>query len=103
LRATLPLGARQLLPSHGALVDDPERRIDELLQHHEHRLQHCLEALGNAPTTAYAVSLEVFGTGLDAFGRWLALGETLSHLEHLTHQGQVAKLEEDEQAYYLRV
>jgi glyoxylase-like metal-dependent hydrolase (beta-lactamase superfamily II) len=103
LRATLRLGATRLLPSHGPMVEDPEARIHELLQHHDRRLQSCVEALGSVPQTAYAVSLQVFGTSLDHFGRWMALGETLSHLEHLVRQGQVSKTEEDGCARYVRV
>jgi glyoxylase-like metal-dependent hydrolase (beta-lactamase superfamily II) len=95
LRSTLSLGTRLLLPSHGPVVEDPEARIQELLEHHDRRLRACLEAMGSSPTTAYDVSLQVFSGSLDHFGRWMALGETLSHLEHLVHQGQVAKTEED--------
>jgi glyoxylase-like metal-dependent hydrolase (beta-lactamase superfamily II) len=57
LRATLKLGAKRLFPSHGPVVEDPETRIQALLQHHDWRLQGCLEALSSSPTTAYAVSL----------------------------------------------
>jgi glyoxylase-like metal-dependent hydrolase (beta-lactamase superfamily II) len=103
LHATLKLGARRLLPSHGLVVEDPERRIHELLQHHDRRLQGCLEALGSTPTTAYAVSLQMFGTSLDHFGRWMALGETLSHLEHLVYQGRVSKIAENNCIYYTPV
>jgi glyoxylase-like metal-dependent hydrolase (beta-lactamase superfamily II) len=102
LRATLKLGAERLLPSHGPIVEDPKTRIHELLQHHDHRLQSCVEALGSSPTTAYEVSLRVFGSTLDSFGRWMALGETLSHLEHLVHQGVVSKTEENDRVYYAR-
>jgi glyoxylase-like metal-dependent hydrolase (beta-lactamase superfamily II) len=102
LRATLTLGAERLLPSHGPLVEDPETRIHELLQHHDRRLQRCLEALGSSPTTAYGVSQQVFGTSLDAFGRWMSLGETLAHLEHLVHQGLVSKTEENDRVCYTR-
>jgi hypothetical protein len=76
------------------LVEDPETRIHELLQHHDRRLQSCIEALGSVPQTAYAVSLQVFGSALDHFGRWMAMGETLSHLEHLVHQGQAVKVDD---------
>jgi glyoxylase-like metal-dependent hydrolase (beta-lactamase superfamily II) len=102
LRATLALGAARLLPSHGPMVEDPEARIYALLQHHDRRLQSCVEALGSAPQTAYAVSLHVFGPGLDHLGRWMALGETLSHLEHLVHQGQVIKVDDGDYMHYLR-
>jgi glyoxylase-like metal-dependent hydrolase (beta-lactamase superfamily II) len=102
LRATLALGAARLLPSHGPMVEDPEARIYALLQHHDRRLQSCVEALGSTPQTAYAVSLHVFGPGLDHLGRWMALGETLSHLEHLVHQGQVIKVDDGDYMHYLR-
>jgi glyoxylase-like metal-dependent hydrolase (beta-lactamase superfamily II) len=103
LRATLMLGPERLLPSHGSVVEDPETRIHELLQHHDHRLQGCLDALGSSPTTAYGVLQRVFGTSLDSLGRWMALGETLSHLEHLVHQGLAAKAEENERVYFARI
>jgi glyoxylase-like metal-dependent hydrolase (beta-lactamase superfamily II) len=103
LRATLALGATRLLPSHGPMIEDPSTRIHELLQHHDRRLQNCVEALGSTPQTAYAVSLHVFGTSLDHFGRWMAMGETLSHLEHLVHQGEVVKVDDGDYTRYLRV
>jgi glyoxylase-like metal-dependent hydrolase (beta-lactamase superfamily II) len=103
LRATLKLGAKRLLPSHGPMVEDPDTRIHELLQHHDRRLQACLQVLGASPTTAYEISLQIFGTALDAFGRWLALGETLSHLEHLVHAGVVSSAEENGCVRYVRV
>jgi glyoxylase-like metal-dependent hydrolase (beta-lactamase superfamily II) len=102
LRATLTLGATRLLPSHGPPVDHPETRIHELLRHHEQRLQGCVEALGSTPLTAYEVSLQLFGTSLDHFGRWMAMGETLAHLEHLVHQGRVARGDEGGQLRYRR-
>jgi glyoxylase-like metal-dependent hydrolase (beta-lactamase superfamily II) len=103
LRATLTVEANRFLPSHGPLVEDPAARIHELLAHHDHRLQVCLEALGPAPATAYDVSRHMFGDTLDHFGRWMALGETLSHLEHLLQQGLVSQQEENGRVGYTRV
>ena len=54
------------------------------------------------PQTAYAVSVHVFGTSLDHFGRWMAMGETLSHLEHLVRQGLVVKTAEKGRVYFAR-
>jgi glyoxylase-like metal-dependent hydrolase (beta-lactamase superfamily II) len=102
LRETLALGTTRLLPSHGPLVEDPEARIHALLQHHDRRLESCLGALGTAPQTAYAVSLHVFGTSLDHLGRWMAMGETLSHLEHLVRQGEAVKVDNGDKVRYLR-
>jgi glyoxylase-like metal-dependent hydrolase (beta-lactamase superfamily II) len=102
LRATLKLGAKRLLPSHGAVVEDSETRIHELFQHHDRRLQSCIEGLGSTPQTAYTVSLHVFGAALDHFGRWMAMAETLSHLEHLVQQGQVVRVDDGSTIRYLR-
>jgi glyoxylase-like metal-dependent hydrolase (beta-lactamase superfamily II) len=102
LRSTLSLETNLLLPSHGPLVEDPAARIHELLEHHDHRLQACLDATGATPTTAYDISLRVFGGSLDHLGRWMALGETLSHLEHLVQQGLVTKMEEETCVCYAR-
>lgn len=102
LRTTLALGATRLLPSHGPLVQSPETRIHALLRHHESRLQACLDTLASPPSTAYAVSRQVFGTSLGSFERWLALGETLSHLEHLVRRGEVTKTDEGGQVLYAR-
>jgi glyoxylase-like metal-dependent hydrolase (beta-lactamase superfamily II) len=67
-RVTLGLGAERLLPSHELAVEDPERRIHELLQHHDRRLQSCLEEFGSPAMTAYEIS-RLFGTVLDGVGR----------------------------------
>jgi glyoxylase-like metal-dependent hydrolase (beta-lactamase superfamily II) len=68
-RDTLELGAERLLPSHELAVEDPERRIHELLQHHDRRLQSCLEEFGSPAMTAYEISRQVFSTVLDGVGR----------------------------------
>jgi len=85
------------------LVEDPERRIHELLQHHARRLESCLEVLGPTAMTAYEVSQLVFDTALDAFGSWMALGETLSHLEHLVHQELLSKTDDGDCVRYARL
>jgi glyoxylase-like metal-dependent hydrolase (beta-lactamase superfamily II) len=100
LQATLALGTTRLLPSHGPVVEDPAARIHELLRHHEGRLQSCVDALESTPQTAYAVSQRVFGTSLDHIGRWMAMGETLSHLEHLVRRGQVVKVDDGDSVRY---
>lgn len=101
LQTTLALGATLLLPSHGPLVESPEARIHELIRHHDSRLQACLDTLDSSPLTAYEVSLQIFGTSLGSFERWLALGETLSHLEHLVQRGEVTKTDEGGQVRYV--
>jgi glyoxylase-like metal-dependent hydrolase (beta-lactamase superfamily II) len=103
LRATLKLNPKRLLPSHGLVVEEPEARIHELLRHHDQRLQSCLDALGSTAMTAYEVSQQLFSPALDAFGRWMALGETLAHLEHLVHRGLLSTTDDGDCRRYVRV
>jgi metallo-beta-lactamase-like protein len=55
------------------------------------RLDETAAALGPGSRTAYEVSLELFGTGLDANNRRFALAETLAHLERLVFEGRAAR------------
>ena len=80
------------LPSHGPLITEPRQRIDELLSHHDARLQTMLEALSTGPQTAHAIALEAFPNRHDPFDHWLMLGETLAHLELLEARQQVERV-----------
>jgi hypothetical protein len=74
-----------------------------LLDHHETRLRHCLEALGDGSGTAYDVAGMLGWTrhehrlaDLDVFNQALASMETKAHLELLVARGQATRQEGDE-------
>jgi hypothetical protein len=76
--------------------------VDQLLEHHEHRLQLCLDALRGGAATAYDVAGELPWTrhehrldDLDAFNGALASMETKAHLELLVARGQATRAESD--------
>jgi glyoxylase-like metal-dependent hydrolase (beta-lactamase superfamily II) len=92
LEKTRHLGFTLGMPSHGALLTDPNGRIDELLAHHDARLQAMCEALVNAPQTAYAIACHAFPKRHDPFDHWLMLGETLAHLELLEARQRVERV-----------
>lgn len=100
LEKTRQLGFSLGLPSHGALITDPEGRIDELLAHHDERLQVMLEAIDQGHQTAYAISRYAFPKYTEAFDHWLMLGETLAHLELLEIRGQIEEGHEDGFIHY---
>jgi glyoxylase-like metal-dependent hydrolase (beta-lactamase superfamily II) len=79
-----------VLPSHGATFHGLHLRLEELVSHHEQRLDAALEACA-APVPAVAVLRHLFRRALDAHQMGFALGETLSHLNHLVHQGVVER------------
>jgi glyoxylase-like metal-dependent hydrolase (beta-lactamase superfamily II) len=91
LRRTIELDPQIALPGHGAPVERPAERAREILDHHERRLDETAAALATEPRTGYEVSLELFGTNLDANTRRFALAETLAHLERLVFEGRAAR------------
>ncbi|MFC4783205.1 MBL fold metallo-hydrolase [Nocardioides sp. MAHUQ-72] len=91
-----------LLPAHGPVAPSSHARVDQLLDHHEERLAHCLEVLGGGPATAYDVAGELPWTrhehrlaDLDTFNAALASLETKAHLELLVARGQASRADTD--------
>jgi glyoxylase-like metal-dependent hydrolase (beta-lactamase superfamily II) len=91
-----------LLPAHGPVTASSHARVDELLAHHEVRLDLCLAAVRGGCRTAYDVAHELPWTRhartmaeLDLFNSALATLETLAHLELLAARGDVTRTEAD--------
>jgi glyoxylase-like metal-dependent hydrolase (beta-lactamase superfamily II) len=82
-----------VLPAHGPVFHDLDGRIDELLAHHEERLEVTHEAFDGEPETSYAIARRVFREGLTDHQLRFALAETLAHLEHLVLQGRAERIE----------
>ena len=88
----------KILPAHGPVAPSSHTRVDELLAHHEVRLQLCLDLLASGPVTSYAVAgglpwtrhEHAFST-LDIFNSALATMETKAHLELLVARGQATR------------
>ena len=87
------LDADLVLPGHGPLFHDFDGRVDELLLHHEERLDLMHRTLGDEPRTPFAVSREVFRYSLSLYERCFALAETLAHLEYLVSEGRAERVE----------
>ena len=79
-----------VLPSHGKPFRGLHRRIDVLRSHHLQQLDVLREAC-REPRTAYECVPVMFGRVLRGFHRFLALGETLSHLHYLWHDGELQR------------
>jgi glyoxylase-like metal-dependent hydrolase (beta-lactamase superfamily II) len=94
LERTIELAPRIALPGHGEPILDPARRARELIEHHRVRLDRTEAALGQEPSTAYDVSLPLFGDDLKPAARRFAVAETLSHLERLVREGRAARHED---------
>lgn len=93
------LDADLVLPGHGPLFHDFGGRVDELLLHHEERLDLMQRALGDEPRTPFAVSRELFRYTLSLYERCFALAETLAHLEYLVSEGRAERVEDGHVAF----
>ena len=86
---SLPESCR-VLPSHGTPFQGLRARLDELVEHHERRLERTLAACAS-PASAAEVQRLLFTRPLDAHQTGFALGETLAHLNYLVGQDLVAR------------
>ncbi len=90
-----------VLPAHEHHFTDLKGRVAELHQHHAARLDAVRNAADGAPRTAYEVASGVpWDVGgwdeMDEFLRRAAVGETLSHLEHLSRKGTAQRIREED-------
>lgn len=98
----------RLLPAHGPVTDSVHARVDELVRHHEHRLDEMAAIVGeHGPLTATGVAERVSWTRrerklaeLDPFNRMLAVFETAAHLDLLVAQGRLRLQETGELRHY---
>ncbi len=95
-------------PAHRGNEGDVYARIDELLIHHEHRLNNMMEILKKRDgQTAYEVAAQMQWSmrgkdwsGFPAHQRWFAVGETLSHLDYLIEKGKLTVARENKVNIY---
>ena len=98
LRLMLTLPDARLLPAHGPVCGSTHDRVNELLAHHETRLEQTRAAASAGPVTAYQAAGAIPWTrrqrkfaDLDPMSQLLAVGETAAHLEVLVVRGQLAR------------
>ena len=96
-----------VLTGHRRLIDNIHKRIDELKQHHQNRLNEVLDILGTGLRGAYniagkmtwditAKSWELFPPAQKVF----AVGEAVTHLEYLRHIGKVRRIETNGKIFF---
>ena len=89
------MNASLVLPGHGPVFHDLEGRIDELLLHHEERLELMYAEIKGDPKTPFEVSGAVFRETLTLYEQCFALAETLAHLDHLVLEGRAQRVEDE--------
>ena len=83
-------------PAHRSIIEDVDKRISELLEHHKIRLAEVLNILKKGAQTAYEVASkmtwDVKFRGWDEFPpsqKYFAVAEALSHLKYLLEEGKI--------------
>lgn len=98
------------LPAHREMITDCYRRIQELKDHHQKRLEDILNILGDekmyGAQVASRMRWDMRGKSWEEFSnaqKIFSTGEALSHLTHLVLQGTLARELMDGLVYYSRV
>lgn len=96
-----------LLPAHGPVAPSSHARVDELLDHHAHRLDLCRAAVAGGATTAWEVADELPWTRherrraeLGPFDAVLAAFETMTHLDLLALRGDLVRRDDGIERHY---
>ncbi len=108
LEKLVDLDVDYVLPAHEFDVKALKTRIVEIEEHHKIRLEEMLNCTDGGGSTAWEIAGRVkWTTGMLAdFEPWVqrsAVGETLAHMEYLFETGQVAKVMQGKQLYWLPV
>ncbi len=87
------LDVRLALPGHKWLITDWRGRIEELIAHHEQRLEHTQAAIELGARTVLEVAAQLFDLERLTPHEWrFALAETLAHLNYLLERGRAQRL-----------
>ena len=97
------------LPAHRSKHIELNERIEQILMHHEERLEEILCAVKENPeSTAYEIASKITwsmkGKKWDeapADQKWFAMGETLAHLYHLVLNGRIKREKQNEKIIYV--
>lgn len=88
--------------SHGEPVHDVEKLVRQRLHFHARRADKILRMIGDADRSAFQIAGPLFGrlNGIDSF---LALSETIGHLDWLQEQGCVEAITRDGVIYWRKI
>ena len=96
-----------LFTAHRRIIRDHQKRITELLNHHDVRLKEIMDILREGRKTpgemAALMHWDLSHKSWDDFPhsqKWFASGEALSHLEHLSHIGLIDRIKESGMFFY---
>jgi len=98
-----------VLPAHRRIITDINKRINELIRHHNERLEELVDILksNKKAMSAYEVASQMswdinYRTWEDfpIAQKWFATGEAASHLEYLYQKSEIEKKTHNSKIYY---
>jgi glyoxylase-like metal-dependent hydrolase (beta-lactamase superfamily II) len=98
LRKMQGLDAALLCPGHGPVVKEPNRKIQELLDHRRERDEQILSFIGHGRDTVRRLVRSVYPE-LDRRLVPMAIGQVLSHLHKLEQEGKVKTRQEGDEVF----
>lgn len=90
-----------ILPAHEMPFFGLHHRLQDVIAHHEERLERVLE-ICESPRNAQAITQALFEKEFDPFQNYLAVGECLAHIHRLMEQGKVTRTLHDDVYLYQR-
>lgn len=108
LKKVSRLDIERVFPAHRSLITEPRKRIEELITHHEERLDEITDILRaggrkTASQTAAEMRWDLVFDTWEAFPgpqKYFASSEALSHLEHLVFRGVLRRVKNNGVVYY---
>ncbi len=91
LRLIAELAPARALPAHEQPIEDVPKRAGQILAHHVRRRDQILAALSRGPRNATELAGRVFKGREEPMHMFLAVSETLAHLEALIVEGLVIR------------
>ncbi|TXT56145.1 MAG: Hydroxyacylglutathione hydrolase [Promethearchaeota archaeon] len=89
-----------IFPAHQEVIHNPEKRIEEIFDHHQTRLSQIQNVIKDHPKTPYEISQEHFGTDLDETNTFLAVSEVLGHLIYLEEQQKINRVKKEDKIFF---
>ena len=107
LEMTRDLDLDIILPGHRSMINEPVRRIDELIEHHINRAREVLDILGKDSMDAFSIAAEMTWDmtyknfeDFPIMQKWFALGEAIAHIRYLETQGKIDKIDTKDLIHY---
>ncbi len=101
------LNIELVLPGHRKLIGDCKKRIHELKDHHEKRLEEIVSILRKGDQNAFEVASQMSWDVIyevwdmyPASQKWFATGEAIAHLKYLEEKGEIHWKIQDRKRYY---